>query len=581
MITENEARRLMHEAVDGLEPSPGQLGAIRSGAARRTRQRRWVIGGVAVATTVALVIAAVALAGTTSPKKPALKVLGPPAVNGWTPIVASPGPAGSVQVWTGHEFIAAGDCCSTDVKHDLHAYNPATRSWRDLPPTPLSVRGAPVGVWTGKEVIIAGGYGHDASGGYGEMRDGAAVDPVSGRWHNIAAAPDGFSSQSARVVWTGNEMLVWRSAGSMAAVGDERVMAYDPRTDAWRELPASGLSARDLAAVVWTGNRLLVWGGEVGSNPPTRLGDGAMLDPETGTWTPVAPAPIKGRAAPATVIIPGGVFVWGGYGPNVEQLADGAIFDPASNSWRAVPAGPMAGTNNPLAVWTGREAFVVGQHVDLGTAVISLTAAVFNPATSAWQAVPAPPGDDVPTFHGLEYLGWTGIDVLLVQLSSPVHDGVSNVSDDQLDGFTWRPTSTGTVAAPASTTVVTAPPTTTPPTTTAAATRLYTCANTIEFEPSDYVLACADYNAGLQKLHWTSWTESSATATGEWNQNDCQPDCADGHFHQYPVRSAVFDKPTSTSRGVFFNRLTVTFAGAPPNGRPVEVYEPLLPTDMH
>jgi hypothetical protein len=300
-------------------------------------------------------------------------------------------------------------------------------------------------VWTGKVVIVAGGDGTDASGVYGQLRDGAAVNPVTGQWHRIAPAPDGFSFQSASAVWTGKEMLIWRSAEGLSAGGDERVMAYNPGADTWRELPPSGLSVRLGAAVVWTGRGLFVWGGWTRESQASRLPDGALLDPQTGTWTPVAPAPIANRATPAAAITPGGVFVWGGDGPNGEQLADGATFDPASNSWRTLPAGPMAPTNNPHAAWTGHEVFVAGQHVDVAASVVSFSSAAFDLATSTWHAVPAPPGEgDAQTVHMLEFVGWTGTDVLLVQTSTPVVGGVTNVSDDRLDGFTWTPVDSNT-----------------------------------------------------------------------------------------------------------------------------------------
>jgi hypothetical protein len=56
-----------------------------------------------------------------------------------------------------------------------------------------------------------------------------------------------------------------------------------------------------------------------------------------------------------------------------------------------------------------------------------------------------------------------------------------------------------------------------------------------QVEPGTISLACADDGIGLSHLHWTSWTPELASAYGtEW-QNDCKPDCADGHFHNYPV----------------------------------------------
>lgn len=53
--------------------------------------------------------------------------------------------------------------------------------------------------------------------------------------------------------------------------------------------------------------------------------------------------------------------------------------------------------------------------------------------------------------------------------------------------------------------------------------------------PKTIVLACADGNALVDRLAWTSWTPGLASARGTLVQNDCMPYCAAGHFHRYPA----------------------------------------------
>jgi hypothetical protein len=67
------------------------------------------------------------------------------------------------------------------------------------------------------------------------------------------------------------------------------------------------------------------------------------------------------------------------------------------------------------------------------------------------------------------------------------------------------------------------------------ATMLLNCSNKYGAEPSSYVLACADYNAEITHLHWTSWGNTTAYATGVARWNDCTPDCADGHWKSEPA----------------------------------------------
>jgi hypothetical protein len=47
-------------------------------------------------------------------------------------------------------------------------------------------------------------------------------------------------------------------------------------------------------------------------------------------------------------------------------------------------------------------------------------------------------------------------------------------------------------------------------------------------EPSEIVMACADYGAVAEDLRWSAWTSSVATAVGTIVYKTCAPDCATG-----------------------------------------------------
>jgi hypothetical protein len=47
--------------------------------------------------------------------------------------------------------------------------------------------------------------------------------------------------------------------------------------------------------------------------------------------------------------------------------------------------------------------------------------------------------------------------------------------------------------------------------------------------PPAFVVACADNGMGVEGLHWTSWTPKLASGYGTIWENDCTPNCADGH----------------------------------------------------
>jgi len=88
--------------------------------------------------------------------------------------------------------------------------------------------------------------------------------------------------------------------------------------------------------------------------------------------------------------------------------------------------------------------------------------------------------------------------------------------------------------------------------------RVLDCAGKAVYEPSSYVLACADANTYFQSLHWSSWTAGTASASGTYVANDCQPSCAAGHFHKYPgtVRLSL---PKLTPYGRLFTQMRYSY----------------------
>jgi hypothetical protein len=78
---------------------------------------------------------------------------------------------------------------------------------------------------------------------------------------------------------------------------------------------------------------------------------------------------------------------------------------------------------------------------------------------------------------------------------------------------------------------------------------VYGNCQTPSVEPTEIVLACADYNALLEALRWTSWTATSATAVGTLVYNDCTPNCAEGHFHHVPGTRVTLTVPSRSADG--------------------------------
>jgi hypothetical protein len=198
-----------------------------------------------------------------------------------TPMALSPlGPRSApASAWTGRELLVWGgqDPGGPPYYDDGAAYDPATDTWRLLPPSPLSAR-VPLSVWTGFEWILWG----TAVRRDDRPLDGAAYDPANNTWRSIAPGP--IELTDATATWTGTEMIVFGAAlhgGNQPESPTAIAAAYDPRADTWRTLPPSPLDTNSNTAV-WNGSELVALDYNHAS---------AAYDPRTDMWLDLGRVP--------------------------------------------------------------------------------------------------------------------------------------------------------------------------------------------------------------------------------------------------------------------------------------------------
>jgi len=262
--------------------------------------------------------------------------------------------------------------------------------WTPLPRAPIRGRLSAGAVWTGTRMIVWGGVAR--SGAVEAMGDGAAYDPATRTWRELAPAPPGVLGDGGTgVVWTGRELLVWASNSPDGPVGGA---VYDPRTNRWRGLPAGPLGRREGYQSAWTGREMLVISGTNGDTLATPIA--AALDPATGSW----------RLLPALNAVTGLLAngaVWGGHEvyvtgrralcPPQQGASCGRFppvflaYDPVTDALRsiALSTAPLSAQQRsqlaPVA-WTGTE-------VILATTANRIVR--YDPATGAWHiGRPAP-----------------------------------------------------------------------------------------------------------------------------------------------------------------------------------------------
>ncbi len=353
----------------------------------------------------------------------------------WSRLASGPLSArdGQASVWTGRELLVWGGAAPRGAGvaglSDGAAYNPSTRTWSRLPPSPLAPRLGAATVWMGKQAMVWGGERNNEPSGHA-FADGATYDPTTGTWRLLPPSPL-VARTGATAVWNGAEAIVF---GGMTANGTYLYSGatYDPRTDDWHALPVLPVSHPASAVgttVVWTGTELLVWVTDELRTPPT----GPSFRSSTGTqaftwkvgsssWSQVPSPPDNvdtyGTDAIWTgrkVLLLGGTGCLPGMGCAAHTTGTGFAFDPLLNVWRQIPSSPVLVQSVP-ETWTGRAVVVLNQGAEIGTgdgAILSPgDGALYDPVTDTWLVLPRGPARNLSeasvAWTGRELVVWDG-----------------------------------------------------------------------------------------------------------------------------------------------------------------------------
>lgn len=312
-------------------------------------------------------------------------------------------------VWTGHEMIvwagAAGERAS--LPRDGAAYVPATGRWHLIPPAPISGRQYATAVWDGHEMIVWGGYDRGGTSSAASAT-GAAYDPTTNRWRRLPAAP---LTARARAfgVWTGHVVIVFGGQPGVetrVASSDGDGAAYDPSTNRWTQIAAPRAvrgHGLDWATVAQGDGQLFAWSDWYKTWHLTRhvtTGRGGVdlfvLNERTLTWKRL---PTNGDAvgSPDTALWTGRRLLIRGapsycpvcLGPTSPDLS--AAFDPTTRRWNSLPADPLD-SNGELSAWTGNALFSWNDGDDTAfERTVTRGATAYNPASGRWTWLPRAP----------------------------------------------------------------------------------------------------------------------------------------------------------------------------------------------
>ena len=379
--------------------------AGRSARVRQRLQRALTIGSplLAAAAVIAVIATSVALTGggerIARPAGPGTS-LAVPGAAGWTRLPRAPIAPRSeyAAIWTGKKMIVWGGYSGNTQYGDGAAYDPATRTWTKLAASPLAGQDLPVTVWTGKDMLIFGG-----SGTSGASSNGAAYDPATNTWRKLAPIPaslgGNLTGSGSYAVWTGKVMVAW---GFFERSGRQALAAatYNPAANSWTTGTVAPARAPLFGDAFWTGKQMIVWGSSADSPA------GFAYDPATERWSMLPAAPLRRAARDSMLAVwTGRYLVVGGGDGSTGLQKDAAAYDPATNSWTRLPDAPVGFEGNGTApdIWTGASVITIEDAVPGGRPLsLDLT-------TRSWSLGPKAPVPRRQEAHEI----WTGSEVLI------------------------------------------------------------------------------------------------------------------------------------------------------------------------
>jgi len=413
-MLEDSLRTLFAAEAEADQP-PSHISvpaAGRSARARRRLQRAFTIGSplLAAAAVTAVIATSVALGGggerIARPTRPTMP-LAVPGSAGWARLPGAPIAPRSeyAAVWTGKKMIVWGGYSGDTQYGDGAAYDPATRTWTKIAAGPLAGQDLPVTVWTGKSMLIFGG-----SGTSGASSDGASYDPATNTWRKLAPIPGSLggnlTGSGSYAVWTGKVMVAWGffgHGGGAHGSGSLAAATYDPAANSWTTGTVAPAQAPLFGDAFWTGKQMIVWGSPADSPDHPQ---GLAYDPATKKWSMLPASPLGGAGRDSMLAVwTGRYLVVGGGDSSAGLRKDAAAYDPATNSWVRLPDAPVGFEGNGTApdIWTGASVITIEDAVRGGRPLsLDLT-------TRSWSLGPKAP---VPARQEAQEF-WTGSEVLV------------------------------------------------------------------------------------------------------------------------------------------------------------------------
>jgi len=249
-------------------------------------------------------------------------------------------------------------------------------SWTTLAPLPLRqfIYQTDV-VYTGTTVLNGKIY-------YIDVNMTLRYDPETNNWTELALLP--IKNHWGTLVACQNKIYV------IGGNSEKPTQVYDPATDTWENRTAIPSTRTPIKANVVDGKIYMI-GGALNTLPPIFIPSSSndVYDPETDSWSQMAPIPVPISAYASTVLDDKIYIISGisgsGEHPDEHHINLVQIFDPATNQWTNGTSIPIPVTSAGACATTGVSApkriYVLGGQFNQ----------VYDPETDTWTNATAMP----------------------------------------------------------------------------------------------------------------------------------------------------------------------------------------------
>lgn len=272
--------------------------------------------------------------------------------------------------------------------------------WMEVADPPLSPRYGAHAFWLDERVVVMGGTDarpcptHAACVPPDEppFRDGAGLDPATGRWRTIAEAPVPLGWAWSAVL--GDTVYLWITGSGWSPGAPPAFVAYDAGDDRWQALPfPQGEDGRGLAAA---GDLVVAYQGsqENGVRPDL------VFDPSTRTWAELPPDPLIPSFDRTMVWTEAGLVLLGiedvpQPGSREPAFYRAAVLDLDAQRWRRLPDSEITGYD-PTWLWSGGRVVNPTLGTSDGADVNPWGRSyphggLLDPSSDTWSPLPDPP----------------------------------------------------------------------------------------------------------------------------------------------------------------------------------------------